>query len=559
MSNFYLVFRLFVLTVVAGITTAIAQEDSTKNATPPTSGHLLRQILLAENSDAALKLNAVPGDQFLVATGRLSFLETDDLKKSLIIAKDHPIDGHLLGVICQLLTNYLHQHSFPIVDVSVPAPQSIVDGAVRFVVTLGKFRQIRFVGNRWFSEAQLLGSLHVARGEIVKFMELDNTIGWVNNNNPFRRLQAKVEQVENSDEADLVIGVQERIPLRLSSSFDNSGNAILGNEHYSAGLTYGNLWKADHQISYQFITTNRSRYFQGHVISYRAPLPWRHYLEFDGTYLRAKPEILDGLFNQDAENISASLRYTIPLRGGDNPVEYFVSSTFKESNNNLEFGGTSVQSSKTDVFQLSTGVSIVKRDARGAWVFGANATWSPGDVNSRNTALAFSTARAGARPDYAYGSLSFQRLLSLDRGWELSSRGFLQASTRNLLSSEQLSIGGSSTVRGFRESVFTGDAGFVFSNDLQTPVVKWHPVILPSKYVPIDVRFLGFYDAAKVRNRQTVAFDVTSHPVAGSGVGVRMNWANIFSLSADYGWQITHLPYAHDDHGRGHIKVSLAY
>ena len=50
-------------------------------------------------------------------------------------------------------------------------------------------------------------------------------------------------------------------------------------------------------------------------------------------------------------------------------------------------------------------------------------------------------------------------------------------------------------------------------------------------------------------------------PNAGSGfgLGVRLTLPVNFTLSADYGWQITHLSYAAPTHSRGHVKVVLAF
>ena len=551
----------WLLSMLVGAALALPLAAQQNPGLPPAEApktHPLKQILLADSPEAAQKLSLQPGDKFVIATGSLKHLESDDLTKRLIAARDHNIDKPLLEAISQVLSVYVRQHGYLIVDISIP-DQNIADGALRFAIVPGKFRQIKFVGNRWFSESQLLGNLHVGRGEIVSVLDLDQALAWTNDSNPFRRVQARVEQVPNSNEADLVVGVQERLPLRVVAGFDNAGNAVLGENHYTLAATYANLWNLDHQATYQYITTGRGQNFQGHVFSYRAPLPWHHFLQLNATYLRARPKGIQGVFDQDAQNISGDLRYTIPLQKGDNPSELFANLSFKESNNDLQFGGTSVQSSKTDVFEVTLGASKMLRDKHGAWIFGANATASPGHINSRNTDSAFAYARAGGKARYAYGSFSFQRMQALDRGWEFNARGNLQVADNNLLSSEQLGVGGAATVRGFNENVFTGDEGFVFDNELLTPVLRSRVSVRGKQFVPLETRFLAFYDAAQVRNKHFNVYDAHFAPVASTGVGVRMNWASNFSLSADYGWQITHLPYAVTEHSRGHIKVSLAY
>jgi hemolysin activation/secretion protein len=544
---------------LAAQTAADAPAAPSAEAAP--SPHPLKQILLADSIESAQKLSLQPGGRFVVAAGTLQNLATDDLIQRLAGARDHNIDTTLINAIAQVLNAYVRERGYLIVAISVP-DQSIADGALRFAIVPGKFRQVKFVGNRWFSESQLRGGLRVSGGEIIRVPDLDQALAWTNDSNPFRRVQAQVQQVPNSNEADLIIGVQERLPLRLVANFDDAGNAIIGEHHYSIATTYANLWNLDHQVTYQYITTATGENFVGHVLNYRAPLPWRHYITFNASYLRARPTgIAGGYFDQDAKNLSGDLRYTIPFKRGDNPGELFANLNFKDSNSDLVFLGFDHTSTRTDVFELTFGSTLVHRDKIGAWVFGASVTLSPGDVNVRNSDAAFFSARGGTKARYAYGSLSFQRGLALDRGWELSSRGNAQISSESLLPSEQLSVGGSATVRGFNENVFVGDEGFVFNNDLLTPVWRRKVSLHGREYAPLETRFALFYDAAQVLNKHVAAFDPSFKPLASTGVGVRLNWASSFSASFDYGWQITHLPVAQTEqiHGRGHLKVMLAY
>jgi hemolysin activation/secretion protein len=328
-------------------------------------------------------------------------------------------------------------------------------------------------------------------------------------------------------------------------------------------VSYANLWGRDHQASYQYITSNKPHVFKAHGLDYRVPLPWRHYVQLSASYFHAQPELLDGLFLQDGETFTSDLRYTIPLRTGDNPIDVYTAVSFKESNNNLtwdpHFTNIALPGITTDIFQLTTGASAVRRDKYGAWGFGANLTWSPGRVNTRNSELAFQESRAGAEPRYAYASFSVQRLLNLRHGWDLSSRAVLQIADGNLLATEQLSIGGGSSVRGFRENVFAGDEGFVFTTDLLTPALKYQVPRLSQRRGPLETRFLVFYDAANSRSKQSFITDPKRKPLASAGVGVRMSLATNFSLVADYGWQLTRLPYEVAEHSRGHIRVTFAY
>jgi hemolysin activation/secretion protein len=47
--------------------------------------------------------------------------------------------------------------------------------------------------------------------------------------------------------------------------------------------------------------------------------------------------------------------------------------------------------------------------------------------------------------------------------------------------------------------------------------------------------------------------------LSSAGVGVRMSLGNNFSLTGDYGWQLSDLPYQVENKSRLHLKATLAF
>lgn len=522
-----------------------------------TATYPLRQILIAESVEAASALSYVPNGGFVVLSPALSFVNAKELTKLLAAGENRPIDDRLLVAIAQVVEGFLRRNDFPIATAVIPQ-QKITDGALRVAVLLGKFREIRIQGNRWFSESLLRDKLHVERGEVLRLSDLERAVNWTNDS-PFRRVRVHIDPIPNSDEANLIVGVQERLPLRLSGSIDNGGNDVIGQYRIIAGVSYGNMWGRDHSASYQFVTTDEPKIYQAHGFNYRVPLAWRHTLQLTASYAHATPTFYEGLFAQDGENASADLRYSIPLKSGDNPLEAFASLGYKQSNNNLEFGGTQVQNSKTDSFGLSLGVSKVRRDRKGAWILGASVTGSPGGINSRNRDAVFDNARIGAKASYIYGNFTLQRLLVLAHGWEFSSRAALQLSSGKLLANEQFSGGGAATARGFDENTILGDEGFALSNEILSPVHRKPLPFLSKSRAPLESRALLFFDAVHASLKHAYSFDRPLLPLASVGVGLRMSLPNNFALTADYGWQVSRLAPNLERDTRAHVKLVLAY
>jgi hemolysin activation/secretion protein len=567
-------------TVVPGVVPA-APEPQTETA--PAAGRPLRQLLIGNSIEELQTMAFQPGAGMAVLSPAFATFDAGELNKRLAAGENQIIDARLLAAAAQVVENFIRQGGYPNAAAIVPT-QKNTDGVVRILVELGakatgvtvtpatewKIRNIKMQETRWFSEELLKEKLRVEKGGTVRFAELDRAISWTNNN-PFRLVKVHLEPVPNTQEADITIAVQEALPLRLMASVDNGGNALIGRNRYTASASYANVWGLDHQVAYQYITSSKPEVFSAHGFDYRVPLPWRHYVQVSGSYLRAKPTIYEGLLLQDGETITADLRYTVPLRGGENPIEVYGLLNFKQSNNNLTWDPLvdkiQVFSTKPNVFQLALGGSAVRRDKRGAWAFGASITASPGGINSRNTDRAFDagrfgdadSARIGAKARYAYASVSVQRLVKLSPGWDLVSRGVAQVSQANLLPTEQMSIGGSATVRGFNEGIFAGDHGYVITNDLMLPSLKWKLGSLSKKRGPLETRFALFFDLAHTGVRHRYPSDFKRAALASQGIGIRMNFAHNFALSADYGWQLTELPYEVEDRSRGHIKATLAF
>ena len=547
-----------ILAALLGLLSVVSQgaEPVPEKQTPtPSTAPVLQRIVIAESPEQIVAIPPGSAANFVVVADGLKFLNVAELNKKLLPARGQQVTERLLMAINQLVEKYVRATENPLAVAVIP-PQNIENGTVKLALTLGKFREIKFTGNRWYSEALLRDKLHVGSGTQIRLSELDQAIN-LTNNSPFRNLKANIEPIPGSNDAVLEVSVQERLPLRLTAMYDNSGNEVLGQNRVSASATYANVWGREHQATYQLITSNKSNIFAGHILEYNVPLPGQQSLSFSGSYLRARPKFYDGLFQQDGRNISAEVRYTRLLRKEPHPIEGFAGLAFKESNNNLEFGGTQVLGTSADVFQVFTGASTVVRDSRGGWALSATVTASPGRINSRNSEAVFNEVRPGASPRYLVGVLSVQRSLRLNGGWDVFSRAMLQRSSTNLLPSESLSMGGASTVRGYVENTVSGDRGFFLSNEINAPA--WtKPRMIAGKIGLNEARVLFFYDVASVGAKQRYALDLPTNALASTGIGLRARFANYFSLSADYGWQILHSTRT-TDHGRCHIKVSAAY
>jgi len=519
---------------------------------------VMKQLFFAESEEAALAIKKGKPDEQVVVHSP-AFFANDQFIKLMTKYVGQPISDETVVKIAGEISTYVQAHDRLTAHVKIP-PQNASDGTLRLVVRLGCYKDISFKGNRWFSSELLAAKLGVKPGDEIRVSTLEQGINWINTN-PFRRIHANINNVEGDPtKVNLILAVQEQMPLRVIAMYDNNNVKLLGEHRYTAAITYGNLWGLDHQLTYQLATTSPTQLFQVHNLDYRVPLPWHHYLQFVGAYAMVEPTFYGGLVTQKGQNVVASAKYIFPYIKGSWVIEFNGGVEFKQANNNLEFGGTQFSANKYDVLQGTIGATFIRRDKKGAWTVSTGLSISPGHLTPRNTDKIFNQTRPQSDPAYLRATLTLERGTQLAEGWEHVVRGNFQTVSKNVVGSEQLSIGGSGTVRGYEERIFSGDLGYTLTSELYAPAKTF---TLPKKWLKekkITVRALAFFDCGEVQYYRRIISDGRFDPLMSSGIGLRCNAANMMSVSFDYGWRWKKTPnYFSPGSGRAHIQATIAF
>ncbi len=362
--------------------------------------------------------------------------------------------------------------------------------------------------------------------------------------------------------------------LRVYGGFDNAGTATLGRERLLAGFNYGNLFGLDQQLSYQFtgstdlIAGNPSipgrpdqARFTAHSASYLVPLPWGDRLTIFGTHAESVPRLANS-FNQTGISDQLSFRYGIPIfRSESGFHEMSIGYDFKSSNNNLEFGGTSVSQGVSEIHQAVVGYTGTIQDRFGATSPFASLVVSPGNLSRGNTDQAFKSSgggRAGATANYVYGQIGLDRTTSLpaDTSWWV--HGVVQRSSASLLASEQFGLGGIGTVRGYDEYAVEGDNGWLLSNELRSPFYHLAP-ILGLGSVQDQLQLFAFFDIGHVDSRTFQAGQPQSKTLSGTGLGFRYALDRYLTLNFDYGFALQPLANSTSGSSRFDIAITIGY
>ncbi len=459
----------------------------------------------------------------------------------------HSFDGDLgqpltfarLGEIRRAVVERYRAAGKPLVDVYVPE-QDVSAGVVHIAVAEFQLGEVRTSGNRYFSDDLLKREMPLQPGGPILQSEVSLGLA-VLNANPYRRVDAVFAPGQAANSTDVILQTDDRLPWRVNAGYDNAGVRELGRDRFFAGIDYGNLFGLDQHVAYQFTASNdffsgnpdiegrpnRAR-FMAHALSYIAPLPWHDSIELFGVYAQSTPRLPDS-YGQTGTSAQLSVRYDwrLPATGETAQLVQF-GYDFKRSNNDLEFGGFQVFNSNTHVHQFVLAYDLSQPDDRGATHASAMLVASPGGLDGSNTDSAFRAARQGATARYAYLQLAAQRAFALGGGFTLSGRGTFQWTPNTLLPSEEMGLGGESSVRGYEPYVVLGDRGWNVQAELRAPA-------LPFGASSAAAQPFVFVDAGHVWNRIDQPAEASHGSLVSIGAGLRFQWSRFVDVRCTYG------------------------
>lgn len=486
-------------------------------------------------------------------------LQSPDFQIVLKPFLNQPVSFESLQRITFATSTYLKATGYPFISVYLPQ-QDITGGAVQIVVAVSRAEDIvKVEGAKYFSEQQYRSAITQKPGEPINATQLKEDIDWLNRN-PFRNVTTVAQPGAKPGTTDLKLRVTERLPLRGNFGYNNTGSLVSDEDRLTTGLAWGNAFGLGHQMSYQFSTSPDFKTSVAHSGSYAMDLPWRHSVRLTGAYSELSGRVAAPL-TLNGRSWQVGLRYDLPLPKPRPNVTQNLSLglDFKESDNNLLFATIPVTDNLTHVAQLALSYDLGITDKFGRTDFGLNAFLSPGGLTSRSRPEFYVISRAGSHPDYAYAQLSASRQTRLPLGMSWSARAQFQKSTANLLGSEQMSGGGSSSVRGYEEGEVYGDNGLLLSHELALPASS-----LAARFgfekAGDSLQLFGFQDFALLWSADRLAGERRYTDLHSLGVGFRFQVRNNLSVNFAHGWQLrdSHASRA-GDNSRAHLSVQASF
>jgi len=502
----------------------------------------LRELVVT-GSEAGM----APVEHAGVRLERMSVEGLDALAVELSGWIGRPLTERGLDRLTEVILRHYDDHDRPMNEVWVP-PQGGEGGRLQVELVEGRVGAVGLESTRHFDAELLRGGLRVRPGGLLRGDVLQADLDWLSRN-PFRHAELFVSPGEGVS-ADLLIRVDERRPWRVYTGWDNSGAESVGRNRWFAGFNWGDAFGLDQLLGYQFTTGDATDAFIAHSLSWEVPIHrCQQFLRLTGAWADVSAVESQGgqPVNSDGTSWQITALWGRPLpRLGLWRHEVRCGPEFKRADNFVIFGQTTLPQTAVDIVQL-----------RGEWR-GSGPLWgglaelegnlvlSPGDLTGRNGRAEFEAFRAGADPTYAYGRLEGTWLRPVGGDWSCRVHATGQVASGALLPTEQLGLGGRSTVRGYAERILLADSGYAFSAELRTPA--WGPPE-PSWAGALQLQGLAFVDHG--RGWREGGGDES---LTGVGIGARAAFGARGSARLDLGWGL--------ENGRGaevHAGVTLSF
>jgi hemolysin activation/secretion protein len=497
-----------------------------------------------------------------VTVSGLPLLDTPEVKKLFASRLGAPVSLKRLNEIVKEIVTIYRENDLPVVDVIVPE-QDVTTGYVQILVLEGRVEDIRAEGNRWFSDRRILGPVRLQRGGGILSTPLVEDLRFLNRN-PFREVDVYFEPGDSPGMTDVILKTKDRFPVRFYTGYEDTGNDITAEERLLAGFNWGNAFGWDHTLNYQFTTSPDFSSLRSHALSYDIPVFRDHRLSFFTSYSQAEGDITaTGVPDQGTEGTSfqSGFRYRHLLPGSGQDFQHFASTgiDYRKVDNDLFTGTVNLNAELTEVFQYLFGYSAEWVDPlNGILRFDLTGYFSPGGVGSNNNDAAFQTSRPSSDDSYTYARIGFERRQPLGAGFELQGRILGQVADTNLLSTEQLGIGGYNTVRGYTENEIRGDQGWYSNLEFYTPAIPLAKLLGWTGH-QAEIRFLGFWDYGVVANQILLPNENPDGELSSAGGGLRLFIDRYFSARMDYGFQLLDSGFNQRFDSRIHLGLMLAY
>lgn len=361
-----------------------------------------------------------------------------------------------------------HDKGFQTVSVSIPQ-QNAQEKVITLKVTELKVGRLRVKNSRYFDLDKIKNrATSLKEGTVPNFGDVTKDIVALNQWQD-RRVTPALRAGVTPGTVDVDLNVEDKPPLHGSAEFNNRQSPNTSALRFVGTVTYDNLWQLGHSFSFTYqVAPQRPTDAEVFSASYLARVPeveWLNLL-FYGVKSSSNVATVGGT-NIIGPGEIVGTRAVITLPNRENFFHTLsVGVDYKHFDQTVKLGGDGFASPVT-YYPLVASYGATFQNEKFTTQFNAAVTYNLRPPSS--DAADFDNKRFDASPSFTHLNLDVSHTQELPEGFQLYGKVQGQVADGPLVSSEQLSLGGLDTVRGYLESEVLGDNGVVGNLEFRSP------------------------------------------------------------------------------------------
>lgn len=429
-----------------------------------------------------------------------------------------------LEVYARHITHYFHEQGYLVARAVIPA-QAIEDGKVTMEVLVGQYGKIHIENHsalRRSAAERILKPLK--SGDYIQKDTLERVLLLLSNTDGIQS-KATLTAGDMPGTSNLIVELHDTAKTTGQAYIDNHGSRYTGENRFGLNYNIHNLSGQGDSVSLGVVL---AKDMDDYSINYQLPTGGQG-AELGFGYSRSHYTLGDTFANLDASGVAntTSIYENFALtRSRDFNLTGRIGFDHKKLQDDINyFSSNSRKTNNIWNFSLSG-------DSRDNWggggynSFGLN--FSLGHLTMDSDNAVTNDQYANTAGYYNKTNLNLYRVQGINNRLNLHMSFAGQLASKNLDSSEKLSLGGPSGVRAYPVNEASGDEGYVATGEL-----RWN---LPEP----NVQMTAFVDCGHVKlNKNPYSADANGRTLAGYGLGFIFSRPGDYVLRLDYSWKLS--------------------
>jgi hemolysin activation/secretion protein len=361
-----------------------------------------------------------------------------------------------------------HDKGYQTVSVSVPQ-QNAQAKVITLKVAELKVGRLRVKNSRYFDIDKIKATApSLKEGTVPNFTAVTKDIVSLNQW-PDRRVTPALRAGVTPGTVDVDLNVEDTAPLHASVEVNNRQSPSTTALRVTSTVHYDDLWQLGHSLSFSYqVAPQRpsdAEVFSGSYLARVQGVDWLNVLFYA---VKSSSNVASvGGTNIVGPGVIFGTRAVMTLPGRENFYQTLsVGPDFKHFDQTVNLAGSGFSSPVT-YYPLVGSYSATFQNEKFTTLLNASLTYNVRPGSSSPTD--FDNKRFNASANFTHLNADISHTQELPQGFQLYGKIQGQVADGPLVSSEQFSVGGFDTVRGYLESETLGDNGIVGNVELRSP------------------------------------------------------------------------------------------